>query len=59
MEFDNPEFLVEEVSGFKLLVRAIRLLTPHEPLPADVIFRSWAHGQGQVCLIFISVNILE
>lgn len=48
-EFDFPEFQIVSAAGFKLLVRAIRLLQPQlEPIPADVLFRQWNNSQGQV-----------
>ena len=49
MEFDFPGFSVEDAAGFKLLVRALRLLLgQHESLPVDQVFRTWNNTKGQV-----------
>nr|CAB3232164.1 CCR4-NOT transcription complex subunit 1 [Phallusia mammillata] len=55
-ELDHPGFVVQDVGGFRLLVRALELLRNQgdqqfEHFPIDLLFRNWTNARGQLSWI--------
>ncbi|CAK8681219.1 CCR4-NOT transcription complex subunit 1-like isoform X2 [Clavelina lepadiformis] len=52
LELDHPGFVIMDVTGFRLVVRALQLLlNQHESFPIEVLYKKWTNTRGQLSWI--------